>query len=38
VWQEFESTDLTPAWELSESVADASKKLAGDMNKALAEE
>jgi multiple sugar transport system substrate-binding protein len=38
VWNEFEMTDLTPAWELTEPLREAAAKLAGDMNSALAQE
>jgi multiple sugar transport system substrate-binding protein len=38
VWNEFETSDLTPAWELSEPVKAAADRLAADMNGALAAE
>ena len=38
VWNDLETADLTPAWEQSESVTEASATLAGEINAALAAE
>jgi len=37
-WSKFEADDLTPAWDGTVPVEDAAKKLAADMNDALAKE
>jgi multiple sugar transport system substrate-binding protein len=38
VWNEYEMTELTKAWQLEESVADAANALSTQMDKALTEE